>query len=193
MKSITRIVSCAAVVAAIAHPLPAAAVTTDLSVGDTVQLIYAFGSPTSVFGTNTTTFTYTGAGQTVSTQSGLTTLDFVSNSQIQYSDCTSGCSQNSAAFNGPVLFDLSNSNAFSNWSILSSNPSGGTVSLLLAAGEIGVNWQGVSWPAGGGDVTLGVSATPLPAAFPLFAGGLGVVALLARRKKRRALSALVAA
>jgi hypothetical protein len=30
------------------------------------------------------------------------------------------------------------------------------------------------------------SATPLPAAFPLFASGLGVVGLLARRKKRKA-------
>jgi hypothetical protein len=33
------------------------------------------------------------------------------------------------------------------------------------------------------------SATPLPAAFPLFAGGLGMIGFLARRKKRIALAA----
>jgi hypothetical protein len=38
------------------------------------------------------------------------------------------------------------------------------------------------------EFTLGpsVSSTPLPAALPLFAGGLGIVGLLARRKKRKA-------
>jgi len=37
------------------------------------------------------------------------------------------------------------------------------------------------------------SATPLPAALPLFAGGLGMVGFLARRKKRKAQSDLAAA
>jgi len=36
------------------------------------------------------------------------------------------------------------------------------------------------------------TATPLPAALPLFAGGLGVVGLLARRKKRKGVTALSA-
>ena len=34
--------------------------------------------------------------------------------------------------------------------------------------------------------TPDVSATPLPAALPLFAGGLGVMGLLGRRRKRKA-------
>jgi hypothetical protein len=38
-----------------------------------------------------------------------------------------------------------------------------------------------------------VVATPLPAALPLFAGGLGVIGLLARRKKRKAPAAVAAA
>jgi hypothetical protein len=38
-----------------------------------------------------------------------------------------------------------------------------------------------------------VVATPLPAALPLFAGGLGVIGLLARRKKRKAAPAVAAA
>ena len=36
---------------------------------------------------------------------------------------------------------------------------------------------------------LAPAATPLPAALPLFAGGLGMVGFLARRKKRNALAA----
>lgn len=35
------------------------------------------------------------------------------------------------------------------------------------------------------DTITAIAATPLPAALPLFAGGLGLVGLLARRKKRR--------
>jgi hypothetical protein len=39
------------------------------------------------------------------------------------------------------------------------------------------------------DITLnGGTATPLPAALPLFAGGLGVIGLLARRRKRKAIA-----
>jgi plastocyanin len=37
-----------------------------------------------------------------------------------------------------------------------------------------------------------VATTPIPAAFPLFASGLGVVGLLARRRKRKAAAALAA-
>jgi hypothetical protein len=41
------------------------------------------------------------------------------------------------------------------------------------------------------DVTVG--ATPLPAAFPLFASGLGVMGLFARRRKRKAAAAALVA
>jgi hypothetical protein len=45
---------------------------------------------------------------------------------------------------------------------------------------------------GGLGQTNSVSATPLPAALPLFAGGLGLVGLLARRRKRKNAAALAA-
>lgn len=44
----------------------------------------------------------------------------------------------------------------------------------------------------GGNIEL-ASQTPLPAALPLFTGGLGVLALLARRRKRKGASALTTA
>ena len=53
----------------------------------------------------------------------------------------------------------------------------------------------VTGPNGWGveDITTAVAATPLPAALPLFAGGLGMVGLLARRRKRKSLGAFPAA
>jgi hypothetical protein len=46
----------------------------------------------------------------------------------------------------------------------------------------------------GGSLDIGdVTVTPLPAALPLFAGGLGMVGLLSRRKKRKADQDLAAA
>jgi hypothetical protein len=41
-------------------------------------------------------------------------------------------------------------------------------------------------PGGFGVGTFALTATPLPAALPLFAGGLGMIGLLARRRKRNA-------
>lgn len=56
-----------------------------------------------------------------------------------------------------------------------------------AYGEISSN------PAGFGVGTFELSATPLPAALPLFAGGLGVLVFLAWRKKRSELDGVAAA
>lgn len=46
---------------------------------------------------------------------------------------------------------------------------------------------------GSGELTLPVDTTPLPATLPLFAGGLGFVRYLARRRKRSDKQALAAA
>jgi hypothetical protein len=70
---------------------------------------------------------------------------------------------------------------------------------LNATGPISMTTTGGSYDDQGGftrTVTGGfveaatlISATLLPAALPLFAGGLGMVGFLARRKKRKALAA----
>jgi hypothetical protein len=44
----------------------------------------------------------------------------------------------------------------------------------------------------GGSITSSLAATPLPAALPLFAGGLGVMGLFGRRRKRKAEKAIAA-
>jgi hypothetical protein len=48
-----------------------------------------------------------------------------------------------------------------------------------------------TWDSGANDVVLyvGVAATPLPAAFPLFASGLGFIGFLTKRRKRKAVTA----
>ena len=56
--------------------------------------------------------------------------------------------------------------------------------------ELITNDQGSPWTDIEGEdniiLSSGVSQTPLPAALPMFAGGLGVVGFFARRKKRKA-------
>jgi hypothetical protein len=44
-----------------------------------------------------------------------------------------------------------------------------------------------------GDFSVSLAPTPLPAALPLFAGGLGMIGLVSRRKKRKAQTGLAAA
>ncbi len=184
MRAIVQIVFCAVLVAVIAGPLPAAATTTDLTVGDSLELVYAYPNQGTYY--DTLTFAYTGPGQTETTQNGITELDIVSNNQIEFLECSYGCSQTAASYNGPILIDLSNSNAFSDWDILSDSTASGTISMLLGPGEIGVNWQGVVWPDAGGQVVLGATATPLPATLPLFATGLSAMGLFGWRRKRKA-------
>ncbi len=183
------------------------ATTTSLTVGDSLTLQYWF--PTQLTVVETQTFTYTGPGQTVPLQveqdSGFvqSALDIISNNQIAFREigCSFGqCIQNPTptGWNGPVLFDNTNSNAFSDWGVISdtlgSPPLGqpdpsvvGITALLVAPGEIGVNWQHVVLE---GEVFLGggsdLQATPLPAALPLFASGLSALGLLGWRRKRKA-------
>jgi hypothetical protein len=43
-----------------------------------------------------------------------------------------------------------------------------------------------TWDEGADNFTLEIGQTPIPTALPLFAGGLGVIGLIAGRRKRRA-------
>jgi hypothetical protein len=83
-----------------------------------------------------------------------------------------------------------NSGVFDNYS-----GCGGTCGgfqMTLAPGDTTLQEYNSSFDSittGGTTFTPAVSATPLPAALPLFAGGLGFVGFLARRRKGTALAA----
>ena len=63
-------------------------------------------------------------------------------------------------------------------------------SLAYAAGSYDVYIELTSDPDPDNSISLtGVSTTPLPATLPLFAGGLGFVGYLTRRRKKAALAA----
>jgi hypothetical protein len=66
--------------------------------------------------------------------------------------------------------------------------SGGDSLSMGGGGSFNLSGTGIS-SSDVGTVTIALATTPLPAAFPLFAGGLGVVGFLARRKKQKALAA----
>ena len=91
----------------------------------------------------------------------------------------------SADQNGPAFTVLSG-NPFPAISSVSSTGIIGPVSAFLSSGVLFVNWAGLAY-RDGDTVTVNfapVSAVPLPAALPLFVGGLAAMAWLGRRKRR---------
>jgi hypothetical protein len=89
------------------------------------------------------------------------------------------------------VFSIGESNGVWNKHSAQSNqdPSGGH-SFYIGTGGLTYNLQEVNVAQiGGGTFTVSpgvLSATPLPATLPLFAGGLGLVGFLTGRKKRSA-------
>jgi hypothetical protein len=186
----------------------AVSATTALTVGDSLTLKYWFPSQNTAV--ETQTFTYAGPGQTVPFQleqdSGFaqSALDILSNNQIAFRQigCSFGpCIQNptpgSGGWNGPVLFDNTNGMAFSNWAVISDTLGQpglgipgrvdvmGITDLLVAPGEIGVNWQGAPLQ---GQVVLGGpdlanSAVPEPATWALMLLGFAGIGIAKRRSK----------
>jgi len=62
------------------------------------------------------------------------------------------------------------------------------------SGELQVGYWDSYYPDNSGSQTLSVTATPLPAALPLFAGGLGIMGFIGgRRRKSKKQAALAAA
>ena len=65
--------------------------------------------------------------------------------------------------------------------------------VTTSSGSLSFTDQGPSDQQGNILDNVALSATPLPAALPLFAGGLGLFGFLSRRKKQKALSGFAAA
>jgi PEP-CTERM motif-containing protein len=187
----------------------AASATTALTIGDSLTLQYWFDTKNAVH--ETQTFTYTVPGQTVPFQLeqqstfAQSALDILSNNQIAFREigCSFGpCIQNPTpgpnGWNGPVLFDNSNGMAFSNWVVISDtlgqpglgNPGRvdvmGITSLLVAPGQIGVNWQGVPLQ---GEVILGgpdlAPAVPEPSTWAMMILGFAGIGFMAYRRKSK--------
>jgi hypothetical protein len=64
-----------------------------------------------------------------------------------------------------------------------------TAAMISTAGAVG-RYIGIEWFAAGSsngqEVDFDITVTPLPAALPLFAGGLGLLGMFARRRKQKA-------
>jgi hypothetical protein len=115
----------------------------------------------------------------VATGSQQATPDGTFTNGIGYNGSNGGVGHGSA---GPLDFSVTDA-------------SGITISDFIANGD-GYFFAADVLGTGGNTGTVGanvaLSTTPLPAALPLFAGGLGVLGLFGRRKKQKALNALAA-
>jgi hypothetical protein len=105
----------------------------------------------------------------------------------------SSVSYTPAPFNGPVFTVLSGNSFGSVTGIHANNPDCipcYPITAFVLGDSLYINWQGAGGSVGDTvqiDFTVGepiVAPVPLPAALPLFAGGLGVMAWMARRRKR---------
>ncbi len=133
---------------------------------------------------------------TSSTTAGILTIDVIAQgitsptgsiplaSILQVNNLPSGWSvTESILYNGALVAGMTNT--FN--STGTATPSG----TLNASGTYTLTERYVINASGAGTTndTETISSTPLPAALPLMAGGLGVMGLLARRKKRKAVTA----
>jgi hypothetical protein len=129
----------------------------------------------------------------------LITADFTANSLVIQNMCVSlqgGC-VNSVLLVGVTFTFTASTPGFFNDLLKVGDTFVGGVTDTLVGDTLTVSWAGSQSWSGSQDATFSftapVSATPLPATLPLFAGGLGVVGFLAKRRKRNASRALAAA
>jgi hypothetical protein len=161
-------------------------------VGDSISA--EFDSPslgtslcTSCFTPNTFTVG-SGIETTLAISASQVTFDFSAN-QLVVNFTVSGLALRNDAFAGPVF------------TVLSGNPFDPVTSVtgMLASdvtetgGKLALNWTALNYPNGFPvnaqivvDFQNVVGTTPLPAALPLFAGGLGAMGLIGWRRKRKA-------
>jgi hypothetical protein len=174
MKSTTlALASACAAIFAVAAPAHAA-----ISVGDMLDVQYLFPDASSVY-EDSGSFAYTGPGQSILTQNGFSTV-ILDNNSVTFSQtpgCGAGCTESPAAFNGAVVFDLTNSSAFAGWTLLSDTV--GLSSDILSGSEIGVNWQGAVLQ---GQAVIGVGAVPEPSAWAMMIAGFAMVGFALRRR-----------
>jgi hypothetical protein len=155
--------------------------------GDTIDVQYVWPSVGSVY-QDLGTITATNTLQTVTFQPYFNVE--ISGSTVVVNDSGYG-SQYSGSFNGQYLID----NSVATFPSYALDPSsvltGGTPNITIVGNTLEIDFHGLTFPPGSQLVLDfgNVSQTPLPAALPLFATGLGALGLLGWRRKRKALAA----
>jgi hypothetical protein len=108
-------------------------------------------------------------------------------------------------FNGPVFTVLSGNSFGSVTDVVVNNPDCvpcTPITAYVSGNSLFINWEGAGGGVGdtitvdfsvGGSVVSPNAVTPLPAAFPLFATGLGAIGLFGWRRKRKNAAAVTTA
>jgi hypothetical protein len=161
-----------------------------LLIGDFIQAEYRFptaGTAYSLATASPNPFTVGAGVETVIDVEGVTFLsvDFDAASLLITLDTVlSNPTWTLTEQNGPAFTALSGGPFPAISTVISSNL--WPVAAFLSGGTLFVNWAGM--PYHDGDTVLvtfdAVSAVPLPAAFPLFAGGLGMIGWLGWRRRK---------
>ena len=120
-------------------------------------------------------------GQSV-LSAGITTL-FVSGNSVQFANDKAdlnGVTFTPSAFNGPIIYDLTNATAFSGWGVLAATAA--YTSTYLTGGGVGVSFAGQTYVAGT-SVTIGGEAVPEPSTWAIMGFGFALLGLGCRARR----------
>jgi hypothetical protein len=160
-----------------------------LTVGDLLEAEYQYPTLGADY-SGPDTLEYTGPGQVVNITATATNVDVtLFDSVVVFTDpgCVFACYVTDSAFNGPVLYDLSNPSAFVDWGVQVNTLSG---VALVTPGEVGVNLSDLA-PSAGEETAIG--ALPEPGAWIMLLLGVGAVGGAMRLSRTRALARATAA
>ena len=153
-----------------------------LTVGDQISVQYFFPDLNSPYSLPNIVI-YSGAGQIVgdtANGSGYSSFTLSDNSITLRSTDNYGFS--GGAYNGPVLKNLTNSSAFTGWTLASDTL--GLSSYFINGNSIGANWQGRSISTSGSATFSGpAGAVPEPATWAMMLAGFGMIGFAARRRR----------
>ena len=169
----------------------------DSLIGSVISADYRYPNTATVYtapGTNTSTNPFTvGAGvDTVISVEGVTFLnvDFSAHSLLITFDTLLPLNpaqgnptwDRYVSQNGPAFTVVSGTPFSSISSVVASNS--GPISAFLSSGTLFLDWRGMTYQTGDTvTVSFDQSVVPVPAALPLFAGGLGLLAWMGRRRR----------
>jgi hypothetical protein len=148
-------------------------------VGDTLDIMYYYPNLSTVNG-NTGNFTYTGPGQSVTSDT-LTTVILGDNQVVFVNDNPNDIGTHffTSSFNGPILYDLTNGSAFAGWAVTSATQP--YTSAYLTSSAVGLNFEGELY---GGSVTIS-GAVPEPSTWAMMLLGFAGVGFVAYRRKSK--------